>query len=152
MDRWTRTKECCENLTDEQVEFALVCMSDWLRLKNEFENAQLSVSDADVDHSSLLRRLLSGKPALPNPPPKCHSCPCYALAEGKPVEVMEVYDNPVIAPGRVSIEQNSQWEWHDKEKQILKHIPSGDLYTLKSIDNKGTKFDWHVLQKVQEET
>ncbi len=35
-------------------------------------------------------------------------------------------------PGRLRIGQSIDWKWHNKEKGIVQHIPSGDLYGLKS--------------------
>ncbi len=40
-------------------------------------------TDADALHSALLRRLLSGKEPLPEPPPLRHSYPDYAAVEDK---------------------------------------------------------------------
>ena len=65
------------NLTDEQAEFVRKCFKDWLRLRGKFEQSldpelrgSINQLCADVDHSSLLRRLLSGKQPHPKPPPR----------------------------------------------------------------------------------
>jgi len=51
----------------EEENRVLNCIKRWLDIK--LENNQRQVTSADVDHSALLRRLLSGKEPLPEPPP-----------------------------------------------------------------------------------
>ena len=119
-------------LTPGQMDFAVRCMSEWIHLSG------ICPTDADVSHSSLLRRLLSGKDALDKPPPKRFAYPDYELGEGKPVQVMDVDDTEFGGRKRVSIDQHSDWCWQDKENGLLEHLPDGDIY----------KLDGNILQKV----
>ena len=81
-------------LTEAQTRFAIQKMSLWLctREKHQAEyllgfnvfgktvaevKRVLNQVAADVDHSSLLHRLLRGRPLLPEPPPTQHSYPAY---------------------------------------------------------------------------
>src|SRR3990167_5429034 len=71
-------------LAHDQVLFAMRCMSRWLRIRVEHESrlerarsGELLQVAADVDHSALLKRLLSGKEPLQEPPPLDHSYPVY---------------------------------------------------------------------------
>lgn len=85
-------------LTPEQIQWARQQMSRWLRLRAQhqkernswgpiylieeekrteaFKNIMTQVA-ADVDHSSLLDRLLRGKEPLEKPPSLSHSYPVY---------------------------------------------------------------------------
>lgn len=119
-------------LTPGQMDFVVRCMSEWINLSGNCP------TDADVVHSSLLRRLLSGKDALDKPPPKRFAYPDYELGEGKPVQVMYVDDTERGGHKRVSIDQHSEWCWKDKENGLLTHLPDGDAY----------KLDGNTLQKV----
>lgn len=104
------------------VNFVIEKMSEWVRILNE--NGHGSPTGADVDHSALLRRLLEGKEAFKNPPPKMFAYPNYKLAEGKEVEIYEINDYN----DEVLIDQYHKWKWLDKEKGVLEHMPDGDLY------------------------
>ena len=119
-------------LTQGQADFAVRCMSEWISLSGNCPTS------ADVDHSSLLRRLLSGKEALDNAPPKRFAYPDYELGEGKPVKVMDVGDIEFGERKRVCIDQYSGWCWHDKENGLLMHLPDSSIYRL----------DGNILQKV----
>lgn len=114
------------NLTEEQIDFTIRCMSEWVRVK-EFIG-QGTPSSADVDHSALLRRLLSGQPALEHAPPRSFSCPNYDLATGKEIGVYEFRELP---SNKVCIDQDLRWEWVDREHNILKFTPSGELYDVR---------------------
>ena len=70
------------------INFVLECVKEWVRVRAmETKDAptmeEWSQFRADMDHSSLLRRLLSGKKALPEPPPLRHSYPDYNSVEGE---------------------------------------------------------------------
>lgn len=121
-------------LTPGQMDFAVRCMSEWIHLSG------ICPTDADVSHSSFLRRLLSGKDALDKPPPKRFSYPDYELGEGKPVKVAQVFDTKSFHGNhdRVYIDQYSQWRWQDKENGLLEHLPDGEIY----------KLEGQILQKV----
>jgi hypothetical protein len=101
-----------------------------------YEKENLPVNLPNIDHSSLLQRLLNGKPLLEKAPPKRFSYPAYELAEGKEVEIHEISDlDPSwgYGPDRtVAIDQHIEWTWVDKEKGILKHLLSNELYVFET--------------------
>jgi hypothetical protein len=101
-----------------QIDYVIKQMAEWARTKDNMGLA------ADIMHSSLLRRLLRGKQVLPKPPPKRHAYPDYDLAEGKQVEVFELFEDE----DRVVIDQHGDWTWVNKKKGILRHSPTGALY------------------------
>lgn len=79
-------------LTLAQIEFVLRQASRWLEIKEQeeyvgrkrkYSDGEFSQLRADVSHSALLRRLLSGKEPLEEPPPLEHSYPDYEAVEGK---------------------------------------------------------------------
>ncbi len=82
-----------EGLTREQRQFARRQFARWLevRLKHEERGAGRVIDQmsdqywyqlqADILHSSLLLRLLSGKEPLPEPPPLRHGYPDYSGAD-----------------------------------------------------------------------
>lgn len=108
------------------IRFALSKMAEWLRIKNDNQGA------ADVDHSGLLYRLLSGKPALPKPPPTVMSQPCYPLGEGKKVP----FEFPTIN-GRVDISAWSHvWKWESQEKNLVRFIAADEVYQITVEDGK----------------
>lgn len=81
---------------------------DWAPLDLD----QLVQLRADIDHSALLQRLLSGKEPLPHPPPLSYSYPDYELVEtgrGIPHEVWEAESHP----GYLFIDQD---RWIIKER------------------------------------
>jgi len=75
-----------EHLTVDQ---AVVAMARWLQIRQQWTPHAGAVNSATVDHSALLRRLLSGKEPLPTPPPRACSYPWYDLMdEGRADHVM----------------------------------------------------------------
>jgi hypothetical protein len=123
-------------LTDRQINFAVRCASQWIEIYRHKQDH--GPTAADADHSSLLRRLLSGKPALPDPPPLRYSYPDYGLAEGEPTEVREVWDRDpardgdvIDECGGVVIDQGGDWDWADKAAGMLVHRPTGHTYRLR---------------------
>ncbi len=120
-------------LTEEQIDFAIRRMSLWISTTESCPTAP------DVDHSSLLRRVLRGIDPLPFPPPKRYSYPDYELGEGKPVKV-GVPREVELMGGRVNIDQSIGWRWHDKEAGLLLHLASEEIYELS---------EGNILQKVQ---
>lgn len=113
------------NLTEEQLWFVRHAIAEWLRI---CEQHSYVVRPPDASHSALLGRLLSGKAALPEPPPRRFSYPDYDLAEGKPVQVIDVHEALSMFPGRVSIDQCPDWE--RVSSAVMRHVPTGHLYSL----------------------
>lgn len=78
-------------LTIDQIRFAQQQVVRWLLLKERHEptgwhskrderrwdDGEFAQLRADASHSALLRRLLSGKEPLPEPPPLKHAYPDY---------------------------------------------------------------------------
>lgn len=74
-------------LTDDQAFYARACVDKWLRIRGEaIADTVLDVMNSphdpavvavDAAHSALLHRLLTGKPALPEPPPLRDGYPDY---------------------------------------------------------------------------
>lgn len=106
-------------LDEKQIGFATKCVMEWIELYHV--HLKRDPTPADAVHSSLLRRLLSGKKVLPKPPPKRFSCPDYKLAEGEVCDVGEIweykkedlspdgkYDYPVV------VDQCLGWKWVEK--------------------------------------
>jgi hypothetical protein len=109
------------SLASDQAFFAQKCMAEWMRI---CEDNKRGYGVPDATHSALLYRLLNGKPALPKPPPRSFSYPNYSLGEGLPTEIIELgeYDE------KVCIDQCSEYRWVDKDKGLLIHIPTCDVY------------------------
>ena len=60
--------------------WGIICLLRWLRIRADNGKPfpeSLGQLEVDIDHSALLRRLLSGKEPLPQPPPLKHSYPDY---------------------------------------------------------------------------
>lgn len=87
---------------DIDQQFAIrQAIREWLVIRLEWDRERLTALLngnmpivyqllADVDHSALLHRLLSGKPPLPTPPPRRYSYPDYESGE-----VLELVDGEV---------------------------------------------------------
>jgi len=157
-----------EPLTEEQVQFVINRMSEWIRVKQKFEypedkNAECPIhadrytdyrpTSADVDHSSLLLRLLRGKDSLTHPPPIRFAYPDYNLAEGKEVEILDITNTS----DGVIIDQRRSWVWEDKERSILKHIPTNCLYHYwteigyrKTEPPRQVTYTRHLLKKISD--
>ena len=87
-----------------RVDAAIEAMAFWCEKWEENYGRRPCASDAK--HSSLLRRLLAGKPALEEPPPLRYSYPCYELGEGKAVEIFDIFeDNGSIVIDQYRYEQ-----------------------------------------------
>lgn len=104
------------------VDDAVRAMSRWIRDYNEHPTA------ADVDHSSLLRRLLSGKEPLPFKPPKRYSYPDYALGEGESRIATEVWET-----------KNS---WLDNPNQDLLIIDQSRWHIIERRADGGYVVEW----------
>lgn len=135
-------------LGNNEMEFAIRCMSEWVRIKQDIaewedhaENPNgpriyrgASIGSPDPDHSSLLRRLMSGEKALIKPPPKRYSYPDYELGEGKLVVVSEVWERDIgHLKGKVVVDQSPQWSWLNKEEGLLQH-ENGDVFFYQVVE------------------
>jgi len=101
-------------LTADEVEFACKQMRQWLEI---CEANNRKIEPADVDHSSLLRRLLAGKSALLQPPPKRFGYPAWELIESDEIEVQDIQENNCD----IIIDQHNGYSWVDKENKIIKY-------------------------------
>lgn len=137
------------SLDRDQINFAIRCFAQWVRVR---EDLNMSVTSADVDHSVLLHRLLSGFPLLEKAPPKRFSYPCYELGDGKEVlifDISELENYKIFDRKRellyegcvVCIDQEASYVWEDRDKNILRHVPSGDLYQLTNKDEESEGID-----------
>ena len=114
-------------LDSKQIGFVRLCVMRWLMTKEKYNKKARS---PDATHSALLARLLEGKSLLPDPPPIRFSYPDYDLAEGKAVQIHEIWESE----GKVVIDQNPGWKWADKKKGVLMYKPTGDYYTFTEKD------------------
>jgi hypothetical protein len=87
--------------------------SEWLETYYDVYEGK-GPTTADVDHSTLLHRLMMGGKKLPVPAPTFHSYPCYSIGEGKSYKPHEVYDY-TGHPGKVVIDQNGQFTKLDNQ-------------------------------------
>ena len=134
-------------LNEEQQEFALECFCEWSYIVENYNPPGHKITSADIDHSSLLKRLLSGEKALEAPPPKLYSYPCYELALGEKIQIEEPkeYDDDED----LVIGQNHLWKWHDKDKKIVTHLPSKRQFQWTSHEGSILSVDdGHFLQLI----
>lgn len=118
-------KDKPQSLSVEQIEFACKQVQQWMAICEE--NGR-NVGPADVDHSSLLRRLLSGKAAHPEPPPKRFSYPAWELVESDEVEIHDLYDRDQ----EVFIDQHGGYSWVDKENGVVRYDRLDITYQIMS--------------------
>lgn len=121
-----------------EIDEIIRCFEKYLIIREE--NGKASLTPADITHSSLLYRLLSGLSPLDKAPPLSFSRPDYALGEGKPCLVGSIYEHPGMAycdkQGNIfelAINQHLGWRWIDKEKGILQY-KNGDEYIYRELD------------------
>jgi hypothetical protein len=96
-------KDKPQGLSVEQIEFVCHQVRKWMDIADLNSRG---IGPTDVDHSALLRRLLSGKLAHPEPPPKRFGYPAWELVEFE---------------DRISIDQHEGYSWLDKEQQIIQY-------------------------------
>ena len=96
-----------QELNDEQKKFVVGVVATWLKIGY----VDKSPTFADAVHSALLKRLLDGKQALPEPPPRSYSYPWYELVENGYENRCEVFMrvNPKGEVVSVSINQDDRW-------------------------------------------
>lgn len=103
----------------EEIEDICKIVAQWMKIKAD--NGQ-DYSPIDVEHSALLRRLLSGLPAHEKAPPKRYGYPCWDLVEKDEIEIQSLFS----LVDCVVIDQEDDYVWADKEKQIISY-PRLDL-------------------------
>lgn len=111
-------------LTPDQINWVIRRIAKWVQVLEDHETLPNS---ADVTHSSLLYRLLSGKEPLPVAPPRSFSRPNYALGEGMKVRVgtrFVPYDNSYI------VLDQSQYEYADETKTTVRYPETGETFRL----------------------
>lgn len=135
------------NLDAYQIAFVQRCVRDWMDICEENKRGY---GPPDVSHSALLHRLLSGKKALPVPPPKSFSYPNYSLGEGLKTEIHDIVEMDMFDPPTV-IEQHRGWKWLDKEKGLLLHIESNEVYHFWTEIKERKTFINHVEEMEQYE-
>lgn len=117
-------------LIKEQIGFAIKAMSKYIRILEE--QKKRSPTPADIDHSALLNRLLSGKEPLPEPPPLFYGYPCYGLEEGEQIVVGSLFHDR--SNNRVVINQNRDWEPEtelgSENTGVVVYVPTGKKYLL----------------------
>lgn len=80
-----------DTLTRDQMYFARKQFARWLAIRDKHDpryqdlikEGRTGQMMADIEHSSLLLRLLSGKEPLDEPPPLTHGYPDYKAVEGE---------------------------------------------------------------------
>lgn len=106
-------------LTHEQAEFAVSQVVKWM---HTCEDNKRGHSAVDASHSALLRRLLLGMQFHEYPPPTSMSYPNYDMLEKDTIQLFALHE----WDGRVVVDQNGKdWEWEDREKQIIRYKPTG---------------------------
>lgn len=120
-------------LDEEQVKFAIECFSEWAQLRGDslHDCPDFEQLSADIEHSSLLHRLLNGNLPLEDTPPLRYGYPDYALGRGEQVRIFELMTiEEGSDKGMVIVDQCGDWRWSDRENGVLWHMPSGNLYQL----------------------
>lgn len=116
------------SLDEKAVQFVVEKTAEWVEIRaaNTFQ----SICAADPSHSDLLRRLLTGKEALPSPPPKFYSQPRYDVAEGEPVQVSVEHRKAASGKTILVIADCYDFEWENEDAGILRFVPTGHRYRL----------------------
>ncbi len=118
-----------KSLTNEQRYAVIYAMEEAANIRGGFNSA-------DISHSSLLWRLLTGEPPLEKVPPKSFSYPNYELAEGKEETILEIWKDKFS-------ESNDIWYidqscWYSEDGKIFKWPASGELYQLTDYGDRKT--------------
>lgn len=102
-------------LTAEQIEAVCVKVAEYVRLCDDNGKA---VCAETIEHSSLLRRLLAGRPPLPKPPPERFGLPAYELVTDRD----EIEVQSVVEEGEaVTIDQHPGYVWLDRQNGIVEY-------------------------------
>jgi len=160
----SETQSTVDWITKKRVNWMVVRMSEWQRIRED--NGYGAPSIADIEHSALLHRLLSGHSALEYPPPRSFSYPNYRVAEGHEYEPMEVWFQDVsrtvpldidellssdYLPETVGIDQ-ARWDVisRDGNTFIVKWPDSPIRYSLHITLTTPTKDAYWTLQRLPE--
>lgn len=123
-------------MNQQEINFAIQCFSKYISIYKKEKGK--NPTEADIDHSALLNRLLSGKGAFPNPPPKMWGSPAYALFEGESVQIHEINFWALENEFNVVINQGIGWKWIEKNGDIncaeWMDLNFFDRYVIPSLD------------------
>ena len=141
-------------LSAEQIEFACRMMRQWLEI---CEHNDRTLTAASIDHSSLLRRLLSGKGALTSPPPLRFGYPAWELVESEEIEIQEIKDTET----GIEIDQHHGYSWIDYDNKTIQYDRLGLAYQYlerevipdssvikEGLDPKDFKYTAKFLKKI----
>ncbi len=134
--------------------WSVQCVIDWLRVRETEGHAfpsSLVEFEAELDHSSLFRRLIEGKSPLPAPPPLSFSQPWYELAErgwATPQTVVEIPDGLVI--------NNTLWKIESKSGERYVLLEGNDRYvcnvhSIGADDLGNSQKIWRITKVTLEE-
>lgn len=137
---------CTKLASQVEVEFACKAVSTWMKICNENNKG---TSYIDVDHSALLRRILSGGSIHKFPPPKSYSYPDWSLVEKEEIEISGFHEYR-LDENIVVVNQSPEYEWVDKEKNIIKHTRLGIEYQYfeKEVEYKNNKYVGKFLKRL----
>jgi hypothetical protein len=129
----------------EEVRRIALATIAWCRILHE--NGDGWPSDADVDHSALLNRLLDGKAPLPEPPPLSFSYPWYELVDTGAADAFRVFEPAVamaeaLGPDHLVINQSREWIIRDRGEGwwLVQWKGVGSLYRVEPTTLYGTSF------------
>ena len=112
-----------DSLSASQIEFVCDRVSEYVKVCTA--NGK-GVTHETVEHSSLLRRLLAGLDALPEPPPLRFGLPSYELVESEEVQVERVVDRG----NEVTIDDHDGYEWIDKDSGVVQYRRLGINFVI----------------------
>jgi hypothetical protein len=166
------TTEEEKRIREDERQYVLACVKDWLEIKNDnlkcdsckYRNEKFppgaQTTPADVDHSSLLGRILEGMKIHKNPPPLAFSYPADRLASGESCRVTSLHFSSWLAKElekhdgteRVYIHQ-SAWNVVTKNdsEYILEWPETKEQYRLRKNRPEDGK-PWNVLYDPEDDT
>jgi hypothetical protein len=112
---------------------------EWIKVAREaYKKPDWLPANADVDHSALLMRILSGDKPQKNPPPTAFSYPWYDLFDDAPFTdhpVVDVYVRTDLGAGPTVVINQSVWNIieviEENMHYIVKYPPNEELFDLK---------------------
>jgi len=102
------------------IDFVCSCVKQWIEC---CEKNNKIISSESVEHSALLRRLLSGKQMHLNKPPLRFGYPAWELVDADENEIKEISENF----DEVIIDQHEGYLWLNREFKTLTY-PRLNLY------------------------